>query len=99
MIEAERNRQRITYTATHDDLHVSAQLARAGISYGITAIWQMFGIEGSDIIAPGNPDSDLEWPWPKPEYHPDELPIKNLVKAAALIAAEIDRMLRTGATT
>lgn len=32
------------------------------------------------------------WPWAREDWKPDENPIRNLVKAGALIAAEIDRL-------
>lgn len=40
------------------------------------------------------------WPWSSAWWKPSDDPVKNLVKAGALIAAEIDRLLRqTGTDT
>lgn len=95
LVAAERRKQlNKGYTPLHDDEHSNAQLARAGASYTITAIWQMFGVEGDELVIAGQPAPELEWPWDHYDYHPDEAPINNLVKAAALIEAEIDRLLR-----
>jgi hypothetical protein len=38
------------------------------------------------------------WPWEQPDWwKPSDNPIRNLEKAGALIAAEIDRLIRKGA--
>lgn len=42
------------------------------------------------MITPG----DKIWPWDAASYKPSEDPVRNLVKAGALIAAEGDRLLR-----
>ena len=96
LVAAERRKQiRKGYTPEHDDHHTSAELARAGVSYAISGIWQMFGVEGDEVMVPGYPDPELEWPFDAASYNPDtEAPINNLIKAAALIEAEIDRMIR-----
>lgn len=87
LIAEERTRQqeKHRYTEEHDDQHVMGELARAGICYADKAVSE---IEGSSI----------DWPhpfWPDGWKVGDEgSSIAYLVKAAALIAAEIDRLLR-----
>jgi len=80
-IAAERKRQ-ITeegWTSKHDDLHSENELARAAACYALA-------VEG-DIKAPEN------WPWKAWSWKPSTR-IRMLEKAGALIAAEIDRLLR-----
>lgn len=43
----------------------------------------------------GRADTTVHWPWPLTWFKPTDLR-RNLVKAGALIAAEIDRLDRTG---
>lgn len=82
-IAAERKRQIDVkgYTPEHDDEHTVWQLAAAAQSY---------------IITMYHTKSLVPWCWPwKPEWwEPSDDPIRNLEKAGALIAAEIDRLLR-----
>lgn len=40
------------------------------------------------------PDRSSDWPWHSSWWKPSDDPIRNLVKAGALIAAEIDRLQR-----
>lgn len=81
LITAERDRQ-ITvegWTPEHDDEHAHNELAFAAMSYLREAL-DMDGI--------------FEWPWDRSWWRPSDDPIRNLVKAGALIAAEIDRLQR-----
>jgi hypothetical protein len=58
----------------------------------------------SYIAAVASPDEEgdeagkvrpcFDWPWSKKWWKPSSDPIRNLVKAGALIAAEIDRLQR-----
>lgn len=84
MIGAERVRQITdeTWTPEHDDEHVHGELSDAAICYAIAAT--------------GNVTRDVmdSWPWAGSWWKPSEEPIRNLVKAGALIAAEIDRLVR-----
>lgn len=88
LIKAERERQVTVenYSHSHDDQHVDDELLRAAICYG------MYEVNDSAY----NQASLDEWPWElqwfKPNNNPDG--IRNLVKAGALLAAEIDRRLR-----
>ena len=80
LIEQERSRQIHSegWTAEHDDEHVNNELALAAICYAIP-----------DTFSQGY------WPptWDLSQYKPTTR-IRDLVKAGALIAAEIDRLQR-----
>ena len=82
LIAAERQRQ-ITaegWSAEHDFIeHDGQQLAWAALSYLREAI-ELNGVD--------------DWPWDTQWWKPSDDPIRNLVKAGALIAAEIDRLQR-----
>lgn len=83
MIMAERSRQ-ITeegYTAERDDCYGSeGEMATAGALYALKGYW---------TNVPG------DWPWRAEDWKPSpNNPIRNLVKAASLIAADIDRLIR-----
>lgn len=94
MIAAERKRQieKEDWSAEHDDSHTSACLAAAAGCYAILAAghgdvhdgWKKLYIEASTQLWPFDP----EW------FKPTSDPIRLLEKAGALIAAEIDRLLR-----
>ena len=80
LIEAERERQiyQEGWTEEHDDKHVNNELALAAACYAVP-----------DVFSQGYwpPTWDLSW------YKPTTR-IRDLVKAGALIAAEIDRLQR-----
>jgi len=90
LIAKERQRQieEEGWSANHDDLHSNFQLSKAAIAY----------------LNPSNSDHVREfWPWDWKWWKParasmdvpyDVAQIRNLVKAGALIAAEIDRLQR-----
>jgi hypothetical protein len=85
LIAAERRRQ-VTeegWTPEHDDGHDSGELARAAASYALVG----------DYWARDERAIDL-WPWSLLIWKPSDDPIRNLVRAGALIAAEIDRLRR-----
>jgi hypothetical protein len=86
LIAAERARQ-VTeegWTAEHDAEHGGGQLARAAACYALHAA-QVPRIDGQRIGS--------AWPWPGEwEFKPAEDQVRTLVKAGALIAAEIDRL-------
>lgn len=88
LIEAERLRQihEEGFSAEHDDDHFEFELTRAAISYAGAA---------RDAAEIGElPGLDDLWPWGVEDWKPSLEPIRNLVKAGALIAAEIDRLQR-----
>lgn len=88
LITAERQRQ-ITeegWTAEHDDEHRHAELLEAAHCYSHAA--------RTGVLHPPN-----GWPWEPSWWKPTDDPIRNLTKAGALIAAEIDRLQRQRKTT
>lgn len=93
-IAQERSRQ-ITeegWTAEHDDEHGNGELSAAAASYVALASHQCMpvGVGPSDYAAPAS------WPrsWADRWWKPSDSPIRNLQKAGAMIAAEIDRLRR-----
>ena len=90
LIAAERARQVAEegWTAAHDDAHAGGELAQAAACYA----W-------SSVVAPGEPFSsallDL-WPWDYASWKPKGR-TADLVRAGALIAAELNRVARKAA--
>lgn len=81
LVIAERERQVSVegYTSDHDDAHEARELRWAAISYA----------SASNSFA-----SDHHWPWPD-GFKPSDDYLVNLIKAAALLIAEGDRVLRS----
>jgi len=88
LIAEERTRliEKEGWTASHDDGHKSGELSRGAGAYVHYSYWQVNSKPVNRI-----PE---EWPWDKTWWKPSDDPIRNLVKAGALIAAEIDRIRR-----
>lgn len=97
LIGQERLRQidRYGWTPAHDDSHVNGELTRAAIGYAMFGLWRAIDPDGTDVV-PGEVPSEFEneWPWDERWWKPSDDPVRNLVKAGALIAAEIDRLVR-----
>lgn len=88
LIAAERRRQVEAegWTPEHDDEHANGELIRAAYCYA----------RHVDVpYTEGTTPAPL-WPWHDDWWKPSEDPVRNLVKAGALIAAEIDRLQRLG---
>lgn len=86
LIAAERQRQ-ITaegWTPEHDDEHGDGELVQAAACYALPPHYRVFD---EDASAP------QDWPWDAEWWKPGDR-IRELVKAGALIAAEIDRLRR-----
>ena len=81
LIADERDRQikQEGWSHEHDDTHEDFELSRAACCYANAAAGRLKG---------------LDWPWDWKYWKPNNTPIRNLVKAGALIAAEIDRLQR-----
>ena len=79
-IAAERRRQieQEGWSADHDDSHVHGELARAAAAYA----WESCMAMGYQF-----------WPWSEDWWKPKD-PRHDLVRAAALIVAEIERLDR-----
>lgn len=94
MIAAERQRQIEVegWTAEHDRQHTGGEIALAGAVY---ALWNAL-----DETTHGEPHAELMaklWPW-DPEWLKPKGRLRNLTRAGALMAAEIDRILAEEAT-
>lgn len=104
LIAAERERQISVegWTAEHDDSRTKGELARAAACYAHFAgeyssdgtIWREIGNRGDE-----NDRMPGGWPfhpsWWKPSFtHDHTARMRELVKAGALIVAEIDRLQR-----
>lgn len=104
LIAAERQRQveQEGWTTDHDDGHTLGEMATAAACYALLSTrWKDTTILGEPLVR------SILWPWddewfkptdyPDPPYTPavhDERRIRDLAKAGALIAAEIDRLQR-----
>ena len=92
LIATERQRQMAQegWTPEHDDRHRCFELLQAAESY-------VGAVSSPDVWAANHyvkPSPHWNWPWAKKWWKPSPDPIRNLVKAGALIAAEIDRLQR-----
>ena len=74
------------FSAARDDQYEGGTLAVAGACYGVHAAWSLSG-DGAGQVLEGVPQW---WPWGPDTWNPSD-PRSNLVKAAALLIAEIDR--------
>ena len=75
------------WTPQHDDEHTMAELSFAARAYLGHAIGTQFGTAVKTTV-PG------EWPWAAKWWKPSGIAERDLIKAGALIAAEIDRLNR-----
>lgn len=107
LIAQERERQIVEegWTEDHDDAHTRGELATAGACYALLGTrWRDASILGNPLL------SGVLWPWHQTWWKPAEYPdppytpsvhrdrkIKDLVRAGAFIAAEIDRLQRAEA--
>lgn len=99
-IAAERQRQidQEGYSPTHDHQHDGGELSEAAACYAELAGSQIRGAsveELRDKYLEGW--GDLDWPWSAASFKPHPAALRNLEKAGALIAAEIDRILNLNA--
>ena len=86
LISEERTRQveEEGYTAEHDAEHPTDDLVKAAIVYA----WN-YDEPPHSVHANRAPSM---WPWEESSWKPEDDPVRNLVKAGALIAAAIDRL-------
>jgi hypothetical protein len=87
MLERERQKKVKGWTPEHDDGHDTGDIALAAAAYARHAAWS----DDMRQISSGFPPDDIwpsEWPW-KPSTRR-----RDLVKAGALIIAEIERLDR-----
>lgn len=93
MIVNERERQLKLWDEGHDAKHVHGELAEAAIVYVRCALTAVN--PHSSLAAAPMPEPPSDWPWEQEWFKPSwSDPVRNLVKAGALIAAELDRLHR-----
>jgi hypothetical protein len=94
-IYAERQRQIEAegWTSEHDDNYILAELTCAAMDYCDSARKRVLGASDIHTLRDGN-----YWRWNRDWWKPSLDPVRNLVKAGALIAAEIDRLQRRAAS-
>lgn len=93
---AERQRQQAVegWTPEHDDEHQSNELVSAAVEYATHVV-------GRSWVFPSQPDTytgeecSNDWPWDESWWKPKS-PRQDLVRAAALLIAEIERLDRAG---
>ena len=96
LIAAERERQMQVegWTPDHDDGHKNGELSKAALCYASLAEDQ---VDRKHNDGEQMPPPEF-WPWQDwggdNWWKPSNDPVRNLVKAGALIAAEIDRLQR-----
>lgn len=81
------------FTAAHDDEHAFGEMSQAAAAYASVASAQTRGAAAEEFPA-DMMLSEGDWPWEEEWWKPSDDIIRNLAKAGALIAAEIDRLLR-----
>lgn len=89
-IATERLRQCVQegWTPEHDDSHHRGELVTAAMCYAIHASFAARGQVAPVALCASR------WPWTPSSWKPSGDPIRDLEKAGALIAAEIDRLER-----
>jgi hypothetical protein len=91
LIAAERDRQINVegWTPEHDAEHDGEEMASAAMCYACPPNLDMRSV----VTRQGEPTPPIEWPWDAKWYKPTpDDRVRELVKAGALIAAEIDRL-------
>lgn len=77
--------QREGWSPEHDDTHTDGSLALAGAAYAMSAGGQVLGAE-------------QWWPWEREGFKPKNAR-RDLIRAAALLVAEIERLDRAECVT
>lgn len=90
LIAEERARQiaKEGWTPDHDDEHTNGELADSAACYAALGGAQARGRANEPWMPP-----PAAWPWDQSWWKPQDQ-MRNLVRAGALLAAEIDRLLR-----
>jgi hypothetical protein len=95
LIAAERARQIEVegYSIEHDEYHAGAALAIAACCYALPQHMRKWRHHpGPSLVS-----VPTLWPWSPSDWKPsDDDRVRDLVKAGALLAAEIDRIQRAG---
>ncbi len=98
-IAAERRRQIEVegWTPEHDDEHSTGEMAEAAACYVMAAVPGGCGIIPRDASLVPTRRPWLYWPWDRKWFKPTDDRRRQLVKAGALIIAEIERLDRKAA--
>lgn len=96
LIAAERQRQIQVegFTPEHDDKHTNGEMTSAASTYAHLVCDQIYPEQYRVFERQAIMRRDEGWPWDYEWWKPSKDPIRNLEKAGALIAAEIDRLQR-----
>lgn len=86
--ERERQMSKEGWTPLHDSQHNRCEMVDAANTYAQAAVFQVV----NHVPLKELQDTPEPWPWDYQWWKPSEDPVRNLVKAGALIAAEIDRL-------
>jgi hypothetical protein len=100
LISEERSRQVVVegWSPEHDDEHVYGELSRAAACYCLPKNEvDLSKLDGVSVY--GVSEDGVGWPWESPYKPTPNDPIRQLVKAGALIVAEIERLQRIEAVT
>jgi hypothetical protein len=95
-ILSERQRQKVTYTFEHDDVQTGGQLSFAAASYAVASTSAMYEADKAKPTKWDHsyiPHVDRLWPWNWTYWKPRNRR-HDLVRAGALILAEIERLDR-----
>lgn len=93
-LERKRQMRAESYSPEHDDMHDRGELAEAAFCYLTFAHSLAGGHKWSRDAFFHTNVRDVQWPFDQPSFKPSDDPMRNLEKAGALIAAEIDRLMR-----
>jgi hypothetical protein len=91
-VERRRQIEQEGWHPKHDDTHAGAEMARAAMAYVQAA---SAGISDTSRLASRPP---TYWPW-APAWWKPKNPRRDLIRAAALIVAEIERLDRAAKET
>lgn len=78
------------FDAKHDDMHTLGQLTMGAVCFAQTAFTQINSAKPLPECF-----RHKDWPWEPSSFHADLDPVGNLVKAAAMLIAEEERIERT----
>lgn len=92
MRQSSRSQHGEGFTPEHDDAYVDCSLVLAAQAYAEAARRQVLGGDAVEVGSVAR-----YWPWDAKWFKVDDDPMRNLAKAGALIAAEIDRLQRLAA--
>lgn len=90
LVERRRQIEAEGWTPEHDNQHDKGELAEAASCYSHLSAWMACSL----IRQPENAPVPRIWPWSPMAWHPSADQRRNLVKAGALILAEIERLDR-----